>query len=87
MKAIQDWELECLSNFINSIYGIPMKGSGEDKIYWIVAKKKGFGVSGYCQISFNANDHSFPWKSIWKSKILFRVAFLYGLLPWGNFDN
>lgn len=87
IRSIQDWELECLSNFIDSIYGTPMKGSGEDKICWIVAKKKGFEVSGYYQVLLNANDQSFPWKSIWKSKIPFRVAFLYGLLPWENFDN
>lgn len=87
IRAIQDWELDCLSNFMDSIYNTSVKGSREDKICWILAKKKGFGISGYNQVLLNANDQSFPWRSIWKSKILFRVAFLYELLPWENFDN
>ena len=87
IRAIQDWELECLSNFMDSINSTLVKESREDKICWILSKKKGFGISGYYQVLLNANDQSFPWRSIRKSKILFRVSFLYGLLLWENFDN
>ena len=41
---------------MDSIYSTSVKGSREDKICWILAKKKGFGISGYNQVLLNAND-------------------------------
>ena len=59
--------------------------SGEDKMCWILVKKKGFKVSGFYQVFLNANVQSFPWRSIWKSKIPSRVAFIVWTAALGKF--
>ena len=74
LRAAQDWELESLSNFMDMIYGTSVKGSGQDKLCWKPEKNKGFTVRGYYKVLDNGVQ-SFPWKSIWMSKIPYRVAF------------
>ena len=44
VRAIQDWELESLSNFMDSIYGVSLREFGEDNICWMPAKRRGFEV-------------------------------------------
>ena len=34
VRAIQDWEMEFLCNFLYSIYGISLRGVRDDKICW-----------------------------------------------------
>ena len=68
-------DLEAMSDFMETIYGSPIKGLGEDKMCWILSKNKGFLVSDYYRILVGSTFYGFPWKSIWKQKILSRVAF------------
>ena len=42
---------------------------------WIPSKDKGFLVKDYYRILAGPTTFSFPWISIWKQKIPFRVAF------------
>ena len=72
---MQDWELEPLPNFMATIYGPSVRGSGEDKMCRVLDKKEGFQVSGFYHVLLHTNIQSFPWKSIWKQKIPSRVAF------------
>ena len=68
-------DLEATSDFMETIYGSPVRGLGEDKMYWIPSKDKGFLVSDYYRILVGTTFYGFPWKSIWKQKIPSRVAF------------
>ena len=45
--AIQDWELKALSIFLDVIYGVLLRGIGEDKMCWTLAKSRSFEVSSY----------------------------------------
>ena len=40
VRAIQDWELESLSNFLDSIYGVSLKGVGTIRIIGILIKEE-----------------------------------------------
>lgn len=62
---MQDWELEFLLNFMDTIYGASVR-SGKDKMCWERDKKKGFQLSGFHQVLLHTIVQSFSWKSIWK---------------------
>ena len=40
VRAIQDWELESLSNFLDSIYGVSLRGVGTIRIIGILIKEE-----------------------------------------------
>ena len=61
--------------FMDTIYGSSIRGFGENKICWKPDRDKGFMVKDYYSILVGSNDYYFPWKSIWKQKIPYRVAF------------
>ena len=47
VRAIQNWELESLMNFMDIIYGMVIKWIGEDKMRWKPDHKKSFKVSTF----------------------------------------
>ena len=57
------------------IYEASLKGVGDDKMCWKLARGKGFTIRSFYQVLTNSFDQSFPWKTVWKSKVPFRVAF------------
>jgi len=68
-------EMEAESSFIVTIYGFSVRGLGEDKMCWKPDRNKGFMVKDYYSLLAGSIDFCFPWKSIWKQKILTRVVF------------
>ena len=54
---------------MSRIYGASLKGVGDDKMCWELARGKGFTVHSYYQVLTNSFDQSFPWKTVWKSKV------------------
>ena len=50
LGGVHDWDLEALSDFMESIYASPLRGLGEDKMCWISSKYKGSRVSDYYKI-------------------------------------
>ena len=76
VRATQDWELESFYNFMDRIYGMSLRGVGDDKICWKPAMGRGFADYFYYQVLTKSIDQSFPWKTVWKPKVPSRVAFL-----------
>ena len=54
LQEIHDRDLDSLSIFWNVIYGVSVRGIGEDKMCWTPAKSKGFEVSSYYQVLLGA---------------------------------
>ena len=74
-----------MAKLMNIIY-VVVRVSGEDKMCWKPAKRRGFEVSVYYRVLTCADDHSFAWKSIRKPKIPSRATFfVFELQPWGIF--
>ena len=73
-----------LSNFLDVIHGVSLRGIGEDKKCWMPAKSRGFEVSSYHWALFGVCNQSFPWRSIWKPKVPSKVALLIWIAALGN---
>uniref|UniRef100_A0A7N2N3H8 TIR domain-containing protein n=1 Tax=Quercus lobata TaxID=97700 RepID=A0A7N2N3H8_QUELO len=66
------------------IYGISLKGVGDDKMCWKPAMGRGFAIRSYYQVLTKSFDQSFPWKTVWKSKVPSRVASFVWTATLGN---
>jgi hypothetical protein len=74
-RLVQDWELESVSLFLESLYSVTIHRFEEDQIRWKPSPDKGFQVQSYYKEICSYGTGSFPWKSIWKSKVPPRIAF------------
>ena len=84
LREIHDKESNSLSVFWNVIYGASLRGIGEDKMCWTLAKSKGFEVSSYYWALLGVCTQSFPRRSIWKQKVPSRVAFFVWTVALGT---
>jgi hypothetical protein len=89
LRNIQDWELEFLCSFMDVIYSLRIDGNGVDKFCWKKSASLGFFVKSYYRC-LSPPPSTFPWKSLWKTKVPPRVAFftwtaVLGKLP--TIDN
>ena len=69
---------------MSRIYGASLKEVGDDKMCWNPGRGKGFTFRSYYQVLSNSFYQSFPWKTIWKSKVPSRVAFFVWTAALGN---
>ena len=60
LQEIHDRESDSLFVFWNVIYGVSLRGIGEDKMCWTPAKSKGFEVSSYYQAFLGVCTQSYP---------------------------
>ena len=81
---MHDRELEGFLSSMDTIYGTPVRGIGEDKRCWLPNKSKGFMVSVHYHLLAGHSDQLFPWKSFWKQKISSRVAFFVWIAALGK---
>uniref|UniRef100_A0A7N2MX24 Reverse transcriptase zinc-binding domain-containing protein n=1 Tax=Quercus lobata TaxID=97700 RepID=A0A7N2MX24_QUELO len=80
----EDWELESFYSLMSRIYGASLRGVGDDKMCWKLAMGRGFAVRSYYQVLTKSFDQSFPWKTIWKSKVPSSVTFFVWFVALGN---
>jgi hypothetical protein len=75
IRAAHDWEVDILTSFFSLLYSISLDRDGEDKLWWSPSRKGKFDVrSFYKSLAFKETSR-FPWKSIWHTKVPFKVAF------------
>ena len=69
---------------MDTFFGTPVRGIGEDKRCWLSNKSKGFMVSVYFHLLAGHSEQFFPWTSIWKQKIPSRVTFFVWIVALGK---
>jgi hypothetical protein len=74
-RLVHDWEVEVLASFYSCLYSYKFRGIGEDKLWWIPSSKGVFEVSSFYRVISSHGSPSFPWKGIWRTKAMPRVAF------------
>ena len=74
-RLVQDWEIESVSSFLEVLYSAKIKRYEQDKMCWQPSQSTGFQVKSFYKQLSSTGAGSFPWKNIWKAKVLPRVAF------------
>jgi hypothetical protein len=74
-RLIHDWEVEILASFYSRLYSFKFRGHLEDKLWWVPSRKGSFEVSTFYRVLSPLGFIPFPWKGIWRTKALPRVAF------------
>ena len=75
IRPVRGWEIDVVSRFFELLYSHKLRYGGEDKICWVLSKRKIFEVKSYYQVLSTPAWVFGPWKSIWKVKAPLRVAF------------
>uniref|UniRef100_A0A2N9GCJ9 Reverse transcriptase zinc-binding domain-containing protein n=1 Tax=Fagus sylvatica TaxID=28930 RepID=A0A2N9GCJ9_FAGSY len=83
IRSVHDWELKSLSSFMDCIYASPLKGEGDDHIGWGSPANQ-FAVKRFYRYLIPPLSILFPWKIIWKAKVLPWVAFFSWIATWGK---
>ena len=74
-----------LSNFLDVIYGVSLRGIGEDKKCWMPAKSRGFEVSSYHWALFGVCNQSSLGEAFGSQRFLPKLRSLFGLQLWEIF--
>jgi hypothetical protein len=64
-----------LASFHTLLYSHRVRRKGVDKLWWVPSQKGRFDVRSFYRVLGCKDDASFPWKSIWRTKVLLKVAF------------
>lgn len=83
-RALQDWKLDVMMDFLELLYSIKIQRNSEDVIWWTPTCSRVFEVkSSFKELSIRGSM-SFPWKSIWNAKLPTKVAFFVWTAALGN---
>ena len=79
-----------LASFYTLLYSHRIRREGEDKIWRVPSCKGKFDVRSFYNVLAYKEPSSFPWKSIWCTKVPLKVAFFVWIVVLGRiptFDN
>jgi hypothetical protein len=75
IRAVQDWELEAVTSFMELLYLCFTIQGGSDFVRWSLSSSSKFDVKSYYKKLTQVVHSPFPWRIIWKAKVPNRVAF------------
>jgi len=67
--------LLCYARNRDALYSFRMGRGGDDKLCWTPSKRRSFEVKSLYKVLLPNVDSSFLWKSIWRTKEPFTIAF------------
>jgi hypothetical protein len=71
-----DWEVDVFASFFRVLYLVRVRREGEDKLWWVASKRGLFCVKSFYSVKSCNDSFRFPLKSVWRTKVPLRVAFL-----------
>ena len=74
-RNFHERELEAAFSFLNFIQARIPRGIGCDSPHWCLKRNGKFDIQSFYNKIRGTSLSSFPWKGIWKVKVLKRVAF------------
>ncbi len=83
-RDFQDWELASVDGFFDLLYVNVPSSSDHDKAVWLPSLRGLFDVRSYYKVLRGGSGNSFPWKSIWRTKVPQRVTFFVWIAALGR---
>ena len=74
-RDFQDWELDVVYSLLDFIQARIPRGVGSDTLCWCLKGNGKFDTRSFYHEIQDIPNSLFPWKGIWKTKVLKRVAF------------
>ena len=74
-REFNDWELAASYSFLHFIQTWIPRGGGCDRLCWHLSGSGKFDIRSFYHKIRNVTLSTFPWKGIWKVKVLKRVTF------------
>ena len=74
-REFNDWELAASHSLLHFIQTPIPRGGGCDRLCWDLNGSGKFDIRSFYHKIRNAAPSTFPWKDIWKVKVLKRMAF------------
>ncbi|RVW88908.1 hypothetical protein CK203_045051 [Vitis vinifera] len=74
-RALNDWEIEMMEQFMLKIQAFRVQRENEDKMVWTTSKSGVFSVKSLYSILEPGGSAMFPYVGIWKASVPPKVAF------------
>ncbi|WJZ92487.1 hypothetical protein VitviT2T_011477 [Vitis vinifera] len=83
-RALNDWEIEMMEQFMLKIQAFRVQRENEDKMVWTTSKSGVFSVKSLYSILEPGGSAMFPYIGIWKASVPPKVAFFAWEASWGK---
>ncbi|KAL6342504.1 hypothetical protein AAG906_012100 [Vitis piasezkii] len=83
-RALNDWEIEMMEQFMLKIQAFRVQRVNEDKMVWTASKSGVFSVKSLYSILEPGGSAMFPYVGIWKASVPPKVAFFAWEASWGK---
>ena len=83
-RDFQDWELDVVYSLLDFIQARIPLGVGSDTLCWCLKGNGKFDTRSFYHEIQDIPNSLFPWKVIWKTKVLKRVAFFLWIATHGR---
>ena len=74
-REVHDWKVDVVTALFQKLQSVAIQRGIQDKLWWIPSKRGTFKVKDFFRALSRAEGRGFPWKSVWRTKSLPRVAF------------
>ncbi|RVW80668.1 Transposon TX1 uncharacterized 149 kDa protein [Vitis vinifera] len=83
-RALNDWEIEMMEQFMLKIQAFRVQRENEDKMVWTTSKSGVFSVKSLYSFLEPGGSAMFPYIGIWKASVPPKVAFFAWEASWGK---
>lgn len=74
IRLVHDSEVDVVSSLFNVMYSVSLVQGVEDKLCWILSKRRSFEVKTFYKALISYAHSYFHWRKIWRSKAHLMVA-------------
>ena len=83
-RALNDWEIEMMEQFMLKIQAFRVQRENEDKMVWTASRSGVFSVKSLYSTLEPGGSALFPYVGVWRAYVPPKVAFFTWEASWGK---